>query len=223
MRLKTNILEIDVKCQDRYRKWFSSLGTEALLENQCVILGDSDIDYELAPNIDSTRILSAPFNVEAVKHKLIYNGVGKNLAGSIKVFARKVLDTGVVQSLYNYPLDEIWSTEVTPPILTTGKSWEKFTFDDSKMGYILFFSTVLDFYLDANDVKKRLKETYTVTFDWNGGAIPLNWEFTIDNINGSLLLAKDDTTSTPIGVNYNATITIVGDFSQKTKKIFFNI
>lgn len=223
MRLKKDILELEIKIQDRYRKYFSSLGNDAQLKSTCVILGDSDIDYELAPNVSQSRILSAPYNVNGVKHKLIYNGVGKNLSGLIKCFSRKVLSDGTIQGLYNYPTDEIWETRMMPPSLENGKNVEVLVFDENvtKMGYILFFSTVLDYYFDENGVKKRLVEKYNFSFDWNGSEVaPTGWESIIDNDNGSLLLAKDTAT---VSVLPNCTITIIGQFSNKVKRVKFNL
>lgn len=222
MKLDSQVLSIDVKVQDRYRQWLSSLGNDGLLTAKCVILGDSDIDYEL-PNMNVAKILNAPYSTQGIKHKLIYNGVGKNLAGTLKAFARKVLSNGEVQSLYTYPSNEIWGTGILPPNLGNGKSWEELVFDDSQMGYILFFSTVLDYYFDEDGVKKRLTEEYEYTFDWDGSDItPANWEFIIDNENGSLLLSKKDTTAVPVGTISRASLTVKGLYSNKTKKIIFN-
>lgn len=223
MKIRENILQIDIKVEDRYRKWFSTLGQDGCLAATCVVLGDSDIDYELAPNIDKTRIVSTPYHVEGIKHKLIYNGVGKNLAGQIVSFARKVDDLGNVSSIYNYPTDEIFATGIIPPALSNGKNWERLTYTDSKMGYILYFSTVLDYYLDDNGVKKRLVEAYDFSFDWDGGTQPVEWDYVIDNDNGSILIAKEDTSSSPVGSAFNATVTVVGQESQKIKKVRFNI
>jgi hypothetical protein len=223
MKLNSQVLSIDVKVQDKYRKWFSTLGSENLLTAKCVILGDSDIDYELSGNMNNAKILNAPYAVDGVRYKLIYNGVGKNLAGSIKCFARKVLSTGDIQGLYTYPANETFTTGVIPPSLGNGKNWEKFTFNDNQMGYILYFSTVLDYYFDADGVKKRLVEAYDYTFDWDGSPTTASgYEYVIDNDNGSLLLSKQNTTGSPIGLTYRGSLTIKGQFSQKTKKILFN-
>lgn len=222
MRIRQNILQLDVKVEDRYRKWFSTLGQDGCLAATCVVLGDSDVDYELAPNIDQTRVVSTPYHVEGVKHKLIYNGVGKNLAGQIVCFARKVNENGEIQSIYNYPTNENWTTDITPPTLQNGKNWERVTFSDEKMGYILYFSTVLDYYLDEDGVKKRLVEQYDFSFDWDGGAQPAEFYYVIDNDNGSLLLSKEETSSSPVGTAFNGIITVVGQKSQKIKKLRFN-
>ena len=154
---------------------------------------------------------------------MIYNGVGKNLSGIIKCFSRKVLSTGDIQSYYDYPNSETWSTGQIPPTLTNGKNVENITFDTTKMGYILYFSTVLDFYLTADGVKERLVEPYTFSaIDWNGTeAIPTSWDYVIDNDNGSMLISKDVTSS--IGALYTGTITVIGQFSNKIKKVNFNL
>ena len=75
MLLDSQILQLDIKVQDKYRKLLSKLGQDGV-ELKCVQLGDSDIDYELSPNIDNARILNAPYNVESIKYPLIYNGAG---------------------------------------------------------------------------------------------------------------------------------------------------
>lgn len=224
MRLLPNVLTIDLKVTDRYRKWFSYLGKDPdYLASTCVSLGDSDIDYELAPNIEDSRILSAPFSIEGIKHKLIYNGVGKNLSGVIKCFARKVNSNGEVESLYNYPVNEIFTIDTTPPSLENGKNWERVTFNDTQMGFILYFSTVLDFYLDENGKKKRLSEEYEISFDWNGSPItPNNWGYIIDQENGSIFFYKANTSIVPIGLEYVGKIKIVGKKSNKIKEIQFN-
>lgn len=223
MILNSNILQLDIKLQDKYRSYISSLETDPTLLPSCLILGDSDVDYELAPNVNTTRVLNAPYSVGGVKHKLIYNGVGKDLSGVIKCFARKVDTDGTIESLYNYDQNLNFSPGNIPPTLQNGYDWNQLTFDDSQMGYILFFETVLDYYIDVNNVKERLVETYSFTFDWDGSGItPANWDYVIDNTNGSLLLTKVNTTSTPIGLNYRGKITIVGSFSQKVKTVTFN-
>ncbi|MEO6306081.1 MAG: hypothetical protein ABIP51_23235 [Bacteroidia bacterium] len=213
-----------MKVQDKYRKWFSALGTDPnYLASTCVILGDSDIDYELAPNIDNSRILSSPFSVPAVKHKLIYNGVGKNLSGIIKCFARRVNSDGSIDSLYQYPLNENFIAGNVGPTLENGKNWESITFTDAKMGFILFFSTVLDFYLDENGIKKRLVETYDFSFDWDGSPLtPVKWNYIIDLDNGSIFFYKEDTTSTPIGITLRGKIKVVGQSTQKITELSFN-
>jgi hypothetical protein len=223
MILSPGTLIVDVKCQDQYRNYISSMLADPTLVPTAVILGDSDLDYSLAPNISNSRILNAPYSTAGVKHKLIFNGVGKNLSGVIKTFARKVDADGTIESLYNYPTTINFTPGVIPPLLNNGNDWNQITFLDSQMGYILFFETVLDYYLTSTGVKEQLKESYTFTFSWNGSSVtPNGWEYVIDNTNGSLLLSKIDTTSTPIGLNYRGSITVVGKFTQKIKVITFN-
>lgn len=223
MILNPNILQIDVKLQDSYRNFLSSFMSDPTVVPSCVILGDSDVDYSLAPNINNSRVLNTPYTTSGIKWKLIFNGVGKNLSGIIKGFARKVLTDGSIESLYDYNTDLNFIPGITVPTRANGYDWPQLTFDDTQMGYILFFETVLDYYLDSTNAKERLKENYTITFSWNGSPTkPNNWDYVIDNTNGSLLLAKQDTTPTPIGLNYRGSITIVGQFSQKEKIITFN-
>lgn len=223
MFLNPSLLIVDCKLQDSYRSFISSMLADPSLVPTSVILGDSDISYELAPNVANSRILNAPYGDIQVKHKLIFNGVGKNLSGIIKTFARKVVEDGSIESLYDYDANLNFTAGLTPPILSNGYDWNTITFDDTKMGYILFFETVLDYYLTSIGVKERLVENYTFVFSWNGSTItPPGWDFVIDNTNGSLLLSKIDTTSTPIGLNYRGKITVTGQFSQKIKVITFN-
>jgi len=222
MVLDNSRLQIDIKVSDAYRQYLSSLGFDTALKGSCVILGDSDVDYQLAPNVQTNRILNAPYSPAGVKHKLLYNGVGKNLSGTIKAFARRVEPDGSIMSLYQYNADEVFYPGDTPPTLAEGKNWDQITFDDLKRGYILFFESVLDYYLTADNIKKRISEAYTFTFNWDGGPKPSNWDFVIDNTNGSLLLAKQDTTGTPIGLNYRGTLTIAGQFTKLTKVVTFN-
>lgn len=222
MKLSPNTLKLEIKVQDKYREWFSGLGQETALKASCVILGDSDVDYSIAPNISKTRILSAPFNVEGVKHKLIYNGVGKNLSGLIKCFVRRVNSTGDIESLYDYPLTNTFTAGTTAPTLENGNNFEFVTFTNSKMGYILFFSTVLDYYLTDTGIKKRLGEEYTFDIDWNGLPMPTNWDFVVDNVNGSMFISKNELANS-VGSIYNCTITAKGKNSNKIKKIKFNL
>lgn len=224
MILNNNTLQLDIKLTDQQRQNMSNLLTaDPTLSPTCVIVGDSDIDYSLSPNVSTSAILNAPYAPSGVKWKLIYNGVGKNLSGEITTFARKILADGTIQSLYTYPTDLVFSNGATAPSLVEGYDWNQITFDDLQSGYILFFQTVLDYYFDADGNKERFLESYNFTIDWSGSSItPANWDYVIDNTNGSILLAKQDTTSTPIGFNYRGTITITGQFSQISKIVTFN-
>lgn len=228
MILQNNTLQLDIKLTDAYRKYLSSLGSLEALKAGCVILGDSDIDYTLSPNISESAILNAPYAPSGIKHKLLWNGVGKDLSGTIRCFARQVQANGSINSLYNYPTDEIFSLGDTPPELINGKDWNQITFNDSKMGYILFFETVLDYYLTDDGINERLIELYDVSIDWNSennngdNSIPLDWDVVTDNLNGSMLISKNDTTLNPIGLNYRGQIIISAQFTKKKKIITFN-
>ena len=218
-----NTLVVDVKLQDQYRSYIAKMIADPTQIPSTVILGDSDIDYELSPNVGNSAILNTPYGQCGIKHPLIYNGVGANLSGLINCFARQVQANGTVDSLYNYNTNLNWSAGVIPPVLANGYDWDQITFTDSQMGYVLFFESVLDYYLTSTGVQEQLQETYTFTFSWNGSVItPSNWNYVIDNTHGSLLLAKLDTTSTPIGLNYRGSITIEGQFTGFIKVVTFN-
>lgn len=217
MKLSNNVLELDIKVQDKYREKLSKLGKEDL-SSTCVILGDSDIDYGLAPNIEKSRILSAPYNINGIKHKLIYNGVGANLSGIIKCFVRKVDSDGNILSRYEYPNNMDFIIGNKPPNVDKGMDEEILIFDNTKMGYILYFSTILDYYFDDKNNKQRLKEFYSFNFKWGSeSVVPLNWDVVYDYDNGSILIAKDELEIS----NNEAELTIKGNFSNKEKIVKF--
>lgn len=223
MFLSPSLLLVDCKLQDTYRAYIAKMLADPTLVPTGVIIGDSDLDYLLSPNMQNSRILNAPYGDVQIKFPLIYNGVGKNLSGIIKTFARQVQEDGSIDSVYDYDVNLNWIPGLTPPILSMGYDWNQITFGDTQMGYILFFETLLDYYLTPNGAKERLVEAYSFVFSWNGSPVtPSNWNYVIDNTNGSLLLAKQDTTATPIGLNYRGSITVTGQFSQKIKVITFN-
>lgn len=222
MNNQVDIVSINIVLQDKYRKILSEFKNKSITT---LALGDSDVDYLYESRLPRSfdYVLDAPYNIQEIKNKLIFNGIGKDLSGNVSVFARKVLANGSVQSLYNHPTTNNFSTGVSVPKLSNGLDISQITFDNNKMGYILYFQTILDFYLDENNLNKRLDETITSTITWNGTTnIPVNWEITKDDINNSLLISKLDTTLNPVSNSYLGEIKLKGEVSKKEKTIKFN-
>ena len=219
MRLDPNILQLDIKVQDKYRQLLSKLGQDGV-ELTCVQLGDSDIDYELSLDMNNARILNSPYNVEGIKYPLIFNGAGKGLKGIVSAFARKVNGDGTVSSLYTYPSDNVLSVGRTPPSLENAFNWDVLTFDSEKMGMIIYFQTLLDYYLEAGtNLPLRLKEEYEITVTFNGSeTVPDGWEVTLDTTNSSMLLGKGEVSL----VSLEGKIETTGKVSGNTKTIEFN-
>jgi hypothetical protein len=95
------------------------------------------------------------------------------------------------------------------------------TFDSTKSGYILFFETLLDNYLDDNNVPERMSEQYKFTVTFNGSeTIPNGWDIIYDYEHGSLLIGKDVGSVTS---SNNGIITVFGLTSRFQKTILFNI
>ncbi len=219
MILDNNILQLDIKLQDPYREIISKLG-KGNVEITCVILGDSDIDYELSQDMNNAKILNAPYSVTSVKYPLVYNGLGKSLVGKVTCFARKIDSASKVNSLYTYPTNKVFSYNRIPPTLENGFDWDKLEFTADKMGYILFFQTLLDFYVDDNGVQQRVKEQFSFNITFNNSPIlPSGWEIIIDQDNGSLLIGKNASAVTNI---YNGKIEVQGKTTSNKKVIEFN-
>lgn len=219
MLLNTNIVTIDLKTQDRYRKILSRLGKDGY-ELKSVVLGDSDINYELSQDITKNRILNTPYSIDKIKFPLIYNGAGKGIKGSLLTFARFVDSNGKIKSLYNYPLNNTLTLGNIPPKLDNGFNWEQITFDSTKSGVILFFETLLDYYRDINNVQKRLIEKYNITVLFNDTeTIPSPWQVIKDFDNGSILLAKD---TGAVSGTYLGVVSIEGQLTKIKKEITFN-
>lgn len=183
-------LALDVKAQDRLRKWFADRGSAANLIITSVGLGDSDVDYELSQQYTRIKVLNAPYNVGKIKHHLIYEGPVENITGDITMFLRRVNDSGVVESLYNYPPDNInFAAGIAPPTLSTGYDFSTINFDilnSNKEGFIVYFQTLPTGYLDSSNVQQRLSEQYDFTFL----NFPGSWEIILDQENSSFLIAK---------------------------------
>ena len=220
MELNQNIIEVDIKVQDSYRQLLSQLGIGAA-QLQCVMLGDSDIDYELGPNVATkNRILSAPYSIPAIKFPLIFNGAGKGLSGNITTFARQVNSDGTVSGIYAYPPTLTFTISQVPPTLANGYNWTNLTFTTAKMGFILYFQSILAYYQNISGVQEKLIESYTITVTFNGSStLPANWEIIYDTTDNSMLIAKNAVSL--IG-NPNGLITVVGNISKMTSTINFN-
>jgi len=218
MNLDPTQLQIQIKAQDRFRKMIANISNKNALT--CVMLGDSDIDYETAIDIEHTRIMDAPYNCEAIKYPLIYNGEGKGLSGQINCFVRQIDSNGNIKSLYNYPTNNTLTYGKTIPTLENGFDWSQLTFDSTKMGYILFFETLLDNYLNEDNIPQRMSEEYKFTVTFNGSEIvPTKWDIIYDYVHGSLLIGKD---SLNVGSVNNGMITIFGLTSRFQKTVIFN-
>jgi len=223
MILNSNQIQVEIKVADRYRNLLSKLNSNTQLS--CVMLGDSDIDYENTQNINKVRILNAPFNAEAIKYPLIYNGLGNGIKGTITSFIRFVDADGNVSSYYEYPLNENLSIGRIPPTLKNGVDKDSLPFTNNRMGIIVFFQTLMDYYKTEEGVQQRLKETYEIKIFFNGvETIPNGWQLINDFDNGSLLLAKDNISlQDGGGAILNGLIKVKGNTSNIEKNITFNI
>lgn len=224
MQLNPIQIQVDVKVQDRMRKWLSTLLLSNNLELKCISLGDSDIDYELSTDMSKARILNAPYNIEAIKYPLIYNGLGKGIKGVITVFARYIDANGDVLSYYNYPTNIVLTSGRIPPTLQNGFDIDQINFTSSKMGVIVFIQTLLDYYRDEDNVHQRLKEIYEVKVLFNGTETVLNgWQVLKDLPNGSLLISKDAIPLQDPTTTFNGEIQLIGNTIKITRSIKFNI
>lgn len=236
MKINPNILQLDIKVQDKFRENLAQLAN-GNLKLSCVMLGDSDIDYEISQDMSNARILNAPFNVEGIRYPLVYDGPGKGLDGYITCFARKVDSTGAVLGLYNYPTNDTFTNGQLPPKLENGKDFSKLEFDGTKMGYILYFQSLLyNFVDDSTQQLMRLNEKINIKVTFDGSeTIPAEWDVVKDNgtrtvtlnnksyslYNNSMLIAKNIGGSATN--NIKGIIKVTGEFSNITKNITFNL
>jgi len=221
MQLNQNIVSVDIKLQDKARQLLSRLNGS--LKVSCFQLGDSDIDYEISPNKNNARILNAPYNVPAIKYPLIVNGAGKGLKGTISCFLRYVDANGNISSLYNYPPSLTFTNGIIPPTLDEGYDWTQVNFTNVKIGVIMYFQTLLDYYMDNKGKQERLPELYDMKVFFSGNEIiPNGWQIIKDLNNGSLLLGKDSTISVTPG-NYQGLVQITGKLTKQVRTIQFNI
>ena len=210
MILDNNNIQVDIKVTNRYRKWLSTLLINNTLELKCIMLGDSDIDYELGDSVNGSRILNSPYNPEAIKYPLIYNGLGNGVKGIISTFVRYVDENGDVSSYYNYPLSTTLSIGRIPPTLVNGLDIDTVDFTNDRMGIIFFFQSLLDYYRTDEGVQQRLNENYEIKVKFNNSEIvPNNWQVIRDDLNHSLLISKTNiNVTTP--TTYSGEIIITG-------------
>lgn len=224
MILDSSQIQVDIKVQDRMRKWLSRLMTSGTLEFECIMLGDSDIDYELSVDMSKARILNAPYNIEAIKYPLIYNGLGKGIKGVITCFARYVDANGDISSYYDYPVSTALTIGKIPPTLQNGYDIDSAAFTNNRMGVIFFIQTLLDYYRDENNLQQRLKEVYEFKVLFNGSeTIPSGWQVIKDINNSSLFISKDTVTLVDPSTTLNGELQIVGNISKIQRSIKFNI
>lgn len=240
MKINNSILQLDIKMQDKLRELLAH-GEDGLLKITGVQLGDSDVDYNQL-NINENRVLNAPFNVNKVKYPLIFSGTGRGLEGNITCFARKVVEeAGVtkIYSLYDWPNNSNFTYGNTAPILNNGYDWNNLDFDETKMGYVIFFQTLLLNYFDATlNLQSRFNEPLDIEVSFNGSTtLPPGWEITIDSgtrqiteagvtmtvYHNSMLICKDATGISTAGLNTDGQISVTGNLSNINKKITFNI
>lgn len=175
-------LLLDIKIQDKFR---ALLATGELPKIVGVVLGDSDIDYNVTP-MTNARIINAPFKVEKVKYPLIYSGSEKGLEGYITCFARKIVNhTGEVRSLYDFPPDfSTYTTSLTGavPNVNMGYNFSEVHFPTiGPMGYVLFFQTLLlNYYDPTTNLIMRLNEPLDFSFS-PAPAPGSGWEIIVDN------------------------------------------
>ena len=195
--MSTNQVFLSLKAQDRLREWFSKRGEISNVVITNVSLGDSDIDYEKALDVNNIHTLPAPYNVTGIKSHLIYSGSLAGITGKVQTFARKLIvdptsgDEEII-SLYNHPADDSWSSapagllNQNPPSLSNGLDFTNLVFTEDREGYILFPLTLPDNYVDDSGNPLRLKEKYS--FKINN--LPLNQAITrIDNtLNAGVLI-----------------------------------
>lgn len=233
-----NYIYIDTKIEDEFRKRIAKL--DGGLNISCVKLGDSDFDYKFSTNPTNIRTLNAPFRVNNIKYPLIYTGANSGLNGYITVFARKVVldnEDVVAQSLYNFPQLENWQNGLDSPRLENGKKFDSLLFNESQMGYILYFQTILYNYIEpSSELLYRFNEKIQTKITFDGVEyIPNEWDIVLDEnervlviddkeyrlFNNSMFISKDFTG--PLTSNIKGKIELLGELTRIKKTINFNI
>ena len=196
----TNLsLFIDLKTQDKLRKWFSERDNGSPINIKNLALGDSDVDYKLSLQVNKIRPLPAPYEVPRIMSNILYKGNVGNITGVITAYLRRVNNVGQVESLYNHISGFSGSLNFTngtnPPVINNEYDWNSIPFTQTpttKEGFIVFLQTLPDNYFEIDGVTpKRLIETYDISFD--NINFPSTWEAIIDDLNGSFLLAVPNT------------------------------
>lgn len=211
-------LSVDVKAQDILRQWFSKRGGASNVVITCVGLGDSDVDYNMSQQVSRIKVVQAPYNTPRIKHHLYYSGVETNITGVITTFLRRVNEFDRVESLYNYPGSMTYTEGVIPPTLANGYDYVTINFDTGsivKEGFIAYFQTLPDNYVDGSGVQQRMKEEYSFTFI----DVPNTWEVIVDQTNGSFLIAKP---AAYTFLSYQGSIRVKGLASGLERTILFN-
>lgn len=212
-------LTLDAKVQDRLREWFSKRGLPDAVQLKSVQLGDSDINYEMSQQVNTIRVLNAPYQVQGIKHKLTYTGATSNVSGRIETYYRHVNDLGQVESFYSYHANLNLTLGVYPPSRGNQVNQSTISFNtlsNTKEGFIIFNQTLPDGYTTTpGNIPMRLKEEY----DFTVSVYPTDWEFIIDQANGSIFIAKPDNY---IFQGLIGTVQMKGHLSSLTRTIEFN-
>lgn len=193
-------LVLDIKAQDRLREWFSQRGSTNNVILKAVSLGDSDVDYKLSDQSTKIEVLSAPYNISRIKHKLIYDGVASNLTGHLAAYMRHVNVNGDVESLYAFPPDNsTFTQDIIPPVLTNGYDTAQLIFGSAttdKEGFIVFLQTVPDGFPDPLDTTGKTPLRFIEKYDYKIDNLPA--AVAITNVsNGNPIVI---TTGTPHGL-----------------------
>jgi hypothetical protein len=218
-------LSVDIKAQDRLREWFAQRQNGGTVDLTHVALGDSDINYQMSQQYGAIKILSTPFNIPDIKHKLLHTGGVAGVTGVIESYLRKINDQGQVLSLYNYPPSTNWVLGTLPPTKANQYNFSQIPFDTTntqREGFICFNQTLPDNYFDNANNPLRLKESYDLTITSTTlapGVLPTGWELIQDVENGSFLLAKP---ASYVFTNNIATIKLRGILSSITKTLTFS-
>lgn len=214
-------LIVDVKIQNRLREKFSKIAqaNPQNLRISCIEFGDSDVDYRLSYDYTKIRVLNAPYNIERIKSRLVYQGLNRGLTGNIFCYKRYVDSQGYVSSYYQYPDSNALSLGVLPPTLANGFDNNTLFFgNDPVQGWVCFLETVPDGYYDDQGNQLRLPELYTFTVT---NLYPDFLEITLDEVNGSFFASKllnpDDVA--PHAPYEIGRVVAVGQFSGLTKTI----